>query len=194
MAKLILVKTQGGLVAATEHDQQTVSKIKIGAVIECDFTQKRNSKFHRKFFALLNLAFDYYEPKGGLIPDSEMRGIKGLAQYLANYADSEPLLEAARQYAKSLLKSRGEKFTAVEKDFEGFRRWVTLEAGYYTLIQTPVGITKTPASISFAKMTEEEFQGLYKSVFTVLWRVVLAGVFENEQQAENAVNQLLSFT
>lgn len=193
MAKLSLVKIQGGLVAATENDQQTVSKIKLGTVIECEFTQKRNSKFHRKFFALLNLAFDYYEPKGGLIPDSEMRGIKGLAKYLAKFADSGPLLEAARQYTKSLLKSRGERFTAIEKDFEGFRRWVTLEAGYYTLIQTPAGITKTPASISFAKMTEEEFQGLYKSVFNVLWRVVLSGVFANEQQAENAVNQMLGF-
>lgn len=39
----------------------------MGAVLYADFKQARNPAFHRKFFALLNLGFDYWQPTGGTI-------------------------------------------------------------------------------------------------------------------------------
>ncbi len=41
------------------------SKIKLGAVLVAEFRQVRNPAFHRRFFALFNLGFEYWEPTGG---------------------------------------------------------------------------------------------------------------------------------
>ena len=60
---LNLIKTaQGHLVPASEEDQEFLSKVKIGQVVSADFKKKRNYKFHKKLFALLNYAFDNFEP------------------------------------------------------------------------------------------------------------------------------------
>ena len=50
------------LAPASEHDQKLLKKIKIGAPVKLKLTQVRNYEFHKKYFALLNLAFDYWEP------------------------------------------------------------------------------------------------------------------------------------
>lgn len=192
MAKLSLTKANGALMPTSAADQETIQKLKAGAVIECEFKRTRNPAFHRKYFALLNLAFDYWEPKGGLIPDTEMRGIMGLAKHLAEIG-GEPLLEAARDYVRKINRHRAENFSSVEKDFEAFRRWVTMEAGFFELRQSPAGIIKRPASISFASMEEDEFEGVYKAVFNTLWRFVLSSVFKDENDVHNAVEQLLGF-
>lgn len=193
MATLSLTKLNGSLIATSELDSELIAKIKNGAVIECEYKQKRNPAFHRKFFALLNLAFDYYEPKSGLIPDSEMQGIMGLAKHLGKVAGGDAIVEAARDYARGLLKQRAGRFDDVQKDFESFRRWAISEAGYFELKQTPKGITKVPASISFASMDQDTFDSMYTAVFNTLWRFVLSSVFGDEQEAQKAVDQLMGF-
>ncbi|MCT5957650.1 DUF1367 family protein, partial [Pseudomonas aeruginosa] len=81
MAELAFIRTAQGLVPATEADRETVQKWKAGQVVHGKFTRMRNAKFHGKFFAMLDLAWEYWEPKGGLVPRQEMRGIRGLAKY-----------------------------------------------------------------------------------------------------------------
>lgn len=61
--KISCVKRQGFLLPATPQDQVKLARIKDGGLVEIDATAKRNPKFHRKFFALLNLGFDAFEPK-----------------------------------------------------------------------------------------------------------------------------------
>ena len=39
--------------------------LKMGEVVSCEATKPRNYRFLRKYFALLNLAFDYWEPPEG---------------------------------------------------------------------------------------------------------------------------------
>lgn len=46
-------------------------KFRLGAVLYADFKQARNAAFHRKFFALLNLGFDYWQPSGGAISPAD---------------------------------------------------------------------------------------------------------------------------
>ncbi len=71
-ANLMLVKGQGNtLMPMTAADFETVQKIKIGRPVAASITQPRNPVFHRRFFALLNLAFDYWEPEV-----QEWKGIK----------------------------------------------------------------------------------------------------------------------
>lgn len=62
--QLNLMKTpQGYLVPAGEEDQVELAKIKTGTVISAEFKQKRNYKYHQKFFALLNYGYDHFEPQ-----------------------------------------------------------------------------------------------------------------------------------
>jgi hypothetical protein len=71
MAELSLIKHPGGsFTPANDADVEACSKIKNGAYVLANIKQPRNPQFHRKFFALLNFAFEYWEP------DEEHMGIK----------------------------------------------------------------------------------------------------------------------
>lgn len=61
----IFQKVPNGLIPATEEDAELLSKIKTGEGVKLKFTRYRNVQFHRKFFALLELAFDYWVPREG---------------------------------------------------------------------------------------------------------------------------------
>lgn len=58
-----LIKHGGVLVPATEDDQEKLSKIKQGRPVSVELKQKRNYQFHKKFFAMLNVGFDAFEPE-----------------------------------------------------------------------------------------------------------------------------------
>lgn len=194
MAELALVRTAQGLVPATEADRETVSKWQAGQVVHGRFTRMRNPRFHRKFFALLDLAWEYWEPTGGLIPQQELRGIWGLARYFERLNNRPGQLRAATQaYIDQLEAERAERFPAVEKSRAAFREWVTIEAGHYRLVQTPTGIRKEPKSISWANMDDTAFEPLYRDVFNACWRLVLSSHFESEAQAMQVAEQLNGF-
>ncbi|VAX77945.1 Uncharacterised protein [Klebsiella pneumoniae] len=78
MAQLhLIIQSQGILIPATPETSDFLqSKCKLGAVLEAEYKLVRNPTFHRKFFALLNLGFDYWEPTGG--------AIAGLSQVMPN--------------------------------------------------------------------------------------------------------------
>lgn len=194
MADLALVRTANGLVGATDADRELIAKIKYGATVHGDFKKMRNSRFHGKFFALLALAFDYWEPKGGLIPRQEMRGIVGLAKYFEEL-NGKPgqLTNAVQAYIDKLEEDRVQRFPVVEKSREAFREWITIESGHYTLVQTPVGIERRAKSISWSRMDDVEFEALYKDVFATCWRLVLQAHFETEAEAMSAADQLGTF-
>lgn len=194
MAELALIRTAQGLVPATEADRETMQKWKAGQVIHGKFTKMRNARFHGKFFAMLDLAWDYWEPVGGLIPRQEMRGIRGLAKFFED-ANGKPgqLSVAVDSYIAQLEADRAARFPAVDKSREAFREWVTIEAGHFHLVRTPEGIRKEAKSISWASMDEFSFQPLYRDVFNACWRLVLSAHFESEQAAMAAAEQIGSF-
>ena len=49
-------------IPASEEDAELLSKVKVGETVRLTLVRPRNIKFHKKFFALINLAFDYWEP------------------------------------------------------------------------------------------------------------------------------------
>ncbi len=85
MAQLHLIKqSQGILIPATPETREFLhSKCKLGAVLEAEYKLVRNPAFHRRYFSLLNLGFEYWEPTGGAISSNERRLITGYAKYLA---------------------------------------------------------------------------------------------------------------
>ena len=60
--ELFLNKVNGGLVPAYQSDREQLDTLKSGALLECKLTKKRNSQFHRKYMALLNIGFECFEP------------------------------------------------------------------------------------------------------------------------------------
>lgn len=66
-----LVKTPNGyIVGCTPDDEAAIKKWAIGEVKRGQFTNPRNYEFHKKFFAMLNIGFDAWEP-----PELEYKGL-----------------------------------------------------------------------------------------------------------------------
>lgn len=63
MKEIVLTKVAGGVLAPIDPQAaEFIAKMKTGAAVRATVKQQRNPRFHRKFFALLNLAFDAWEP------------------------------------------------------------------------------------------------------------------------------------
>lgn len=196
MAQLHLIKqSQGILIPATQETSEFLqSKCRLGAVLEADYKLVRNPAFHRRYFALLNLGFGYWEPTGGAISSNERKLVYGYASFLAAYGGNESaLLDAAEQYLDRVAEKRAGSIS-ICKSFDAYRTWVIVEAGHYDAIQLPDGtLKKHPRSISFSSMDDTEFHELYKASLDVLWRWILSRSFNSQMEVENAANQLLSF-
>lgn len=194
MAELALIRTAHGLMPATEADREVTQKWKLGQVVHGKFTRMRNAKFHGKFFSMLDLAWEYWEPVGGLVPRQEMRGIRGLAKFF-EAASGKPgqLSQAVEAYIAQIEVERAERFPTVDKSREAFREWVTIEAGHFHLVRTPDGVRKEAKSISWAQMDDTAFEPLYRDVFNACWRLVLSAHFESEDAALSAADQIGSY-
>ncbi|MBU9866796.1 DUF1367 family protein [Rahnella aceris] len=196
MAQLAFIKSSNDTLIPANPDTRDFlhSKIKLGEIVTADFKKSRNQRFHRKFFALLNLGFEYWTPAGGTISPEEKALIRGYVSHLTEYAGhGETLNSLAVGYLKRVQAQRADRVTLL-KSFDAFRRWTTIESGYYSEIVMPNGtITKEPISISFAKMDDTEFAELYKATLNTLWMFILNKTFSSPAAAENAAAQLLSY-
>ena len=109
MAQLHLIKhSQGILIPATPETSDFLqSKCKLGAVLEADYKLVRNPTFHRRYFALLNLGFEYWEPTGGAISSNERRLILGYSKFLASHGGNESVFQdIAEQYLDRVAEKR----------------------------------------------------------------------------------------
>lgn len=95
MAQLHLIKhSQGILIPATPETSDFLqTKCKLGAVLEAEYKLVRNPAFHRRYFALLNLGFEYWEPTGGAISSNERRLILGYSKFLASHGGNESVFQ-----------------------------------------------------------------------------------------------------
>lgn len=196
MAELRLIKQAGSLLApATQADIDILNALPIGAFLEVTATSKRNPRFHRKFFSLLNLGFDYWTPLSVSLSQVERNVIKNYTNFLISFgADRDAMENAAESFLSRWEQKRSERVVQIVKSFDAYRRWATVEAGYFTEMVMPSGvIVKEPMSIKFSRMDETTFGDLYKSVFSVLWTHILSRTFKSEQEAENTVNQLMGY-
>ena len=58
----VLIKTLAGMMPGDPDSEKWYQKRKLGAAIRVEATEVRNYRFLKKFFALLNLGFEYWEP------------------------------------------------------------------------------------------------------------------------------------
>lgn len=195
MAQHSFIKASGGtLIPATPDTVAWLTHVKAGAVLYANFKKARNPAFHRKFFSLLNLGFNYWQPAGGCISPADRELVHGYVKLLDYYAGHcDTLTELADQYLLEQAEKRAGNISAV-KSFEAFRAWVTMEAGFYDTFQMPDGsLLREPKSISFAAMEDIEFGQLYAAVLDVLWNYILFRTFPSQEAAENAAAQLWDY-
>lgn len=80
------------------------------------------------------------------------------------------------------------EFLDVEAQFKRFRNQLTVLAGYRVELYNINGDVRVEAmSLSYAKMTQEDFEKLYKALITA----AMSHLFQSAD--ENTYNQLLSF-
>jgi len=58
---MLIKQWDGSFKPAYDSDYQKAKKIKVDSAVSCKITKPRNIKFHRKFFALMNLVFNNQE-------------------------------------------------------------------------------------------------------------------------------------
>lgn len=141
MAHLQLVKqtASGILLPATPESEGFVHSVKTGEWIHADFRRVRNYAFHKRFFKLLQLGFDYWTPVGGVLSPDELSLINRFVTYLVEMSGhqyGDVLTSAADEF---LLKE-GQLRTgdvALLKSFEPYRAWVTVQAGYFDEVVLP---------------------------------------------------------
>ena len=127
--KLFVFKSGSKLVPATSEDKEKIGKMPKGEPFRIEWKRQRNPKFHRKFFALMQFAWenkpesmDSYFPASKNVPDE-------------------------------------------------FRQEIIMRAGYYTQHTNFKGVKEYRAkSISFANMSEDEFEELYSACIDVIIR------------------------
>lgn len=61
--ELYLTNTAAGLVPMYDSDYDEKKKLKIGQAYRADIRLARNLQFHRKYFALINCAWEYLDEK-----------------------------------------------------------------------------------------------------------------------------------
>lgn len=184
------------LTPATPEASDFLQRIKLGEWIHADFKRVRNYQFHKRFFKLLQLGFEYWTPTGGAILPEERKLINGFVDFLClqvGQQHSVALSCAAEQYISDAAYARTGD-VALLKSFDAYREWATTQAGYYTEHVYPDGSRNRRAkSISFANMDEIEFHQLYKSVLNVLWTFILFRSFKSPAEVENVAAQLLEY-
>jgi hypothetical protein len=152
MKELVLTKAPGGVLIPIDPQAAAyIAGLKLGQGVTATVKRHRNPRFHRKFMALLNLAFDHWEP-------------------------------VAATY----------KGQVVGKNFDQFRRDITILSGHYEMAVNLKGETRlTAKSISFANMSEEEFGDLYNAACNV----ILAKVLQNydREQLDAVMDRLTGF-
>lgn len=196
MIEAAVVKTPAGtLAAATVADAEILRSLKAGKAYRVKVTQLSNRSYqhHKLFFGgLLPLAYEYWQPTGGLVTQGERAMVQRFAQRLEAMHESGGLfLEFAEEFVLGVAKKRGEKVGAVLQSMETFRKWLTIEAGYYDIYETPAGIRKEAKSISFAQMDQEAFNDFYRACFQVAWNMMLSTKFENQEAALRAAEEMM---
>lgn len=87
------------------------------------------------------------------------------------------------------------KGVPVAKDFDRFRKDITIMAGFYKAVYNARGELRLEAdSLSFASMDEDRFEQVFRAVLTVVWNRVLRNAgYESPEDVERVVNELMRF-
>lgn len=192
MAERVLIKRSGDcLLPANSEALEYVRSMKPNKDYAADIMTMRNEKLHKLAFAYLKLSFDYWEPSS-FVTATENRIVDALGKFLCkNGLQVSTVSVLCENFLEALERQR--KGLPVEKDFDSFRNFVTIESGFFKTVITPAGPRKEAKSWAYKNMSNEEFQKLYEAIRRTCWDLVLSQTFASPEDAEQAAMNLLSF-
>lgn len=199
MARLIVVKAaDGSLRPASPVDQDEFDKWAAGESksVEIKGFKPRNLAMHKKYWALVDLAKEYWRPTDREVIAYEIKLFRSYVNFLNNNGINGSSLNGSIKHFLKLGIERRKKnaeLTPVTK--EAFHRYIKIKLNHYELMRNERGVFKSTKSISFGSMSQEAFEAFYKEAFDICWNAGMKYVFEHKSQAEQAIAmQLLSFT
>lgn len=107
MSEIFLIKRHGVLMPASESDVEKLATLTEGETIRADFKRPRNIAFHRKYFALLDVLYNIFEPapiehNGEVAQKSRERFRKDIAIATGHYELVINIKGECRAEAKSI--------------------------------------------------------------------------------------------
>jgi len=79
----------------------------------------------------------------------------------------------------------GHENTSLDMPFDTYRKYMIVKAGFFKAYQTPKGVFYDPDSISFASMSQDEFEDVYSRVLDKIIDDIGATKEEIEKQLVN---------
>lgn len=182
--------------AASEYEVEKAQQWKLGSALKVNAVRvsQRKLRFLQKYWAgLISLTFDYWEPDQGIISEQEENFSLSMARFMDKQTGGGNIAEDfAKTYIDLVKQKRAQRYETPLKTKQGLHIWIKDKLNRFKLIYTPTGVIKKYDSISFDKMSEEEFEQYYSDAFNVCWNYVLNRVFEDQEATETAINQLLA--
>lgn len=196
--ELMMICNGSGLVPATEHDHELMrDSYKIGRAVKTEVKQQssRSLQHHRLYFGgLIGLVKDYWDGDDvQLTSKSEQAIARMFCGFLQGRGISvDAATNLINEFLQSISDHRAKKYTPLLPSNEDISDWIKRKVGYFDLAPQPDGsiLCKTK-SINFQTMGQEEFEKFYKDAFSVAWHFVLSRHFDNEAEAQNAINRML---
>ena len=82
---IILFKANGSLHPLNDIERKKLEGFKHGEGVRVKLTRMRNYEFHKKYFALLSLAYDYWEPPENLVGEKNFERFRKDVTILAGF-------------------------------------------------------------------------------------------------------------
>lgn len=191
----------GAVVAETEYDRNLLKSLPVGSAVKITpIGNNRNYQHHKKFFALLDAGFEYWQPEFSVLSEAEEWIAQAVAKEIAVAANDENLYQNVTKPIADKVLAKVRKNREDKLDYEGMKtleaylNHVMKKAGFYDIKPAQDGgMFKERWSISFANMPQERFNEVYKSVYGVIWNETLCNIYESEWQLDNKINQLIGF-
>lgn len=191
----------GAVVAETDYDRNLLKGLSVGSAVKImPLSNNRNYQHHKKFFALLDAGFEYWQPEFNVLTQAEEWIAQAVAHEIAVAANDENLYQNVTKPIadRVLAKVRSNRESKLDyegmKTLEAYLDHVMKKAGFYEVRPSQDGGTmKERWSISFANMSQEKFNSVYKAVFGVIWNETLCNIYESEWELDNKINQLIGF-
>lgn len=193
MAEAVLKRVGEGFIADPAcNDPDAFAGIKAGESISVKWSKPRHGWRHRKFFALLKVGYEAWEPAA--VPATETREFKIIGRFINAIANSMPVSKTwlFQQAEKVITQWQLKQCHQAEKQFNRFRKEVTILAGYHEAVHSMDGSFRLEAkSIAFSKMDEDEFTKLYNAVCNVILQRVLTTY--TREDLDRVVEEILRF-
>ncbi len=211
--------TPQGLAPADAESRDWMNKLKSTEIVHGNLTRQRNSKFHRKYFALLQYAFDCWKEdlamrethriyKGAPVMPNFERFRKDIA-ILCGFYEPVYTLASSRKPATveatevpedrmDVIRDLAQKlFPSDDEDEERaivIHSLIEYERQELEKVRNAFGpqMRLVAKSISFAKMSEDEFEGLYSKTIDILLERI-ASLPQDKKEVREIVDNLVAY-